>query len=117
MVVTRSEILSIVSQVTGIDVEDIAGNRRIADVVLARFVSAYLMRYYCPTGCTYAAIGLALGGRHHTTILHAVESVVDVLGYPAINPPLATLAAACEAELLKKFGSDAKKMDWVVDNR
>lgn len=56
---------------------DLVSRRRTADIVLPRQVAAYLCRFL--TGASLPYIGKRLGGRDHTTILHACRRVHGLL--------------------------------------
>jgi len=54
---------------------DIKGQRRDADIVAARQVAMYLIRAL--TDCSFPEIGRFFSGRHHATVLHAVDKVEE----------------------------------------
>jgi chromosomal replication initiator protein len=54
----------------GISYEDFIGSGRASQLVRARFAAAYVLRFY---GMSYPEIGRKIGGRDHTTMLHAVN--------------------------------------------
>lgn len=66
-------IIGLVASYFGKTLDDLVGPRRLASVVRARHVAAYLMRTH--TALPLAEIGARLGKRDHTTILHAVRTV------------------------------------------
>ena len=53
------------------DVADIMSNSRIRPLAWARYAIAWLARRH--SGETLAAIGLAMGGRDHSTVSHEIE--------------------------------------------
>ncbi|MDO9364634.1 MAG: helix-turn-helix domain-containing protein [Sphingopyxis sp.] len=69
-------ILRLVYEHTGISQREIKSDRRTRDVVRPRMIACWLMRR-CTT-LSLPVIGRKLGGRDHTTVLHAVR-VIDAL--------------------------------------
>lgn len=69
-------ILRIVSEHTGVSKQDIRSARRTSGVVRPRMIACWLMRH-CTT-LSLPVIGQRVGGRDHTTVLHAVR-VIDAL--------------------------------------
>lgn len=67
------ETITAVAAAFGIPPEELLGPSRTRHVVDARQVAMYVLRE--TRGLSYAAIGAALGGRDHTTAMHAVEQV------------------------------------------
>lgn len=65
------EIVAVVAGVFGVSVGDILSDRRIRRMVVARQAAAVLIREV--TGRSLPQIGADLGGRDHTTILHAID--------------------------------------------
>jgi chromosomal replication initiator protein len=57
----------------GLHVNDLRGNRRTQDVAYARHIAMYLSREL--TEASLPQIGARFGGRHHTTVIHAVDKV------------------------------------------
>jgi chromosomal replication initiator protein len=70
---TTDPIFWAVSQYTGISRETIAGKERHRETVFAR----HLVCYFCRkrTNMSLKNIGLELGGRDHTTIIHAYNTI------------------------------------------
>lgn len=80
--------VTLVSKITGVAVVDIRSARRDYDVVKARHITAWVVKHF--TTHSLPSIGAALGGRDHTTVLHAarrVQRVVDRIGFPEIETP------------------------------
>ena len=71
--VTLEDVVKQVSEVTGVTEKDIVGTSRKKELAEARQVSAYLAREVL--GASLSSIGLYLGGRDHTTILHACNTI------------------------------------------
>jgi chromosomal replication initiator protein len=68
-------IIRTVSAFTGISVRDIRSDRRQAPIVRARFIAVHLCREF--TSASLPVIGRMLGGRDHTTIIHALRRAAD----------------------------------------
>jgi chromosomal replication initiator protein len=66
-------ILEVVSSYYKIDLEDIKGKSRVAQIAWARHIAIYFLKKY--TSVTLSAIGNELGGRSHATVLNSVEEV------------------------------------------
>ena len=59
--------------------DDIKSERRTKNVIRPRFVTAYLAKEL--TGFSYPRIGRAIGGRDHTTIWNAIQSIEGALKF------------------------------------
>ena len=70
---SADEIIESVSEVFDVPVEKIMSSDRTKDVALTRQVVMYLMRE--EANASLPQIGQAMGGRDHTTVLHACEKV------------------------------------------
>lgn len=66
-------ILQQISQVSGLAIAEIVSPRRQRHIVYWRTIAAYLMRKH--TAVSYPVIGNRLGGRDHSTIIHACRIV------------------------------------------
>lgn len=64
------EVLVLVSDVTGAPVPDIIGPRRSRNLAWPRFLAVHILLAVRPD-LSLPAIGKALGGRDHTSIMHA----------------------------------------------
>jgi chromosomal replication initiator protein len=71
--VTVEMIQAEVAKQFGLHVNDLRGNRRTQDVAHARQIAMYLSRSLTET--SLPQIGTRFGGRHHTTVLYAVDKV------------------------------------------
>lgn len=69
----KREILNAVSLHYNIPIVEILSNRRTYEVTLVRHVVAYLLKR--DTLSSYPEIGRFLGGRDHTTIMHACDRI------------------------------------------
>jgi chromosomal replication initiator protein len=75
--ITIDMILSAVADSTGISVTEITGDKRSRPVVESRHLAMYLAREL--TDASLPKIGDRVGGRDHTTVLHAVEKVTKLM--------------------------------------
>ena len=73
--VTIEDIVRQVSDATSVSEKEIVGISRKRELVEARQISAYLAREVL--GTSLSSIGLYLGGRDHTTILHACKNIEE----------------------------------------
>ena len=74
---STDEIIESVSGIFGVPVEKVMSRDRTRDVALTRQVIMYLMRE--EANVSLPQIGLAMGGRDHTTVIHACERVSSLL--------------------------------------
>lgn len=87
-------IIQVVSKYYDVTPTDIKSARRTAAVVLPRQVVMYLARKL--TLKSLPQIGLALGGKDHTTVLYGIERITRRLG---ISPELRGIIEVLEKEL------------------
>src|SRR5665648_731362 len=80
----------------GLHVNDLRGNRRTQDVAYARHIAMYLSRDL--TEASLPQIGARFGGRHHTTVIHAVDKIERQLK-DGHDPQLQDLVALITARL------------------
>lgn len=71
--VTTKKILTTVSQYYEVEQKDIIGNSRKKELVVPRQISMFLMRE--EVHASYPNIGQELGGRDHTTAMHACQKI------------------------------------------
>jgi chromosomal replication initiator protein len=71
--ITPDYIIQVVSEHTHVSTEDITSKKRTANIAYARQIVMYLCR--AMTSAPLQAIGGALGGRDHTTIIHGIEKI------------------------------------------
>lgn len=74
--VTTKKILTIVSHFFDVDQKDIIGDSRKKELVVPRQIAMYLMRE--ETHASYPNIGQELGGRDHTTAMHACTKIAKL---------------------------------------
>ncbi len=94
--VTIEMIQAEVARQFGLHVNDLRGNRRTQDVAYARHIAMYLAREL--TEASLPQIGSRFGGRHHTTVIHAVDKVDRQLK-DGHDPQLQDLVALISARL------------------
>jgi chromosomal replication initiator protein len=75
--VTIDLILSAVAEATGVSLTEIIGDKRSRTVVEGRHLAMYLAREL--TDASLPKIGDRIGGRDHTTVLHAVEKIAKLM--------------------------------------
>ncbi len=74
---TLEQILQMVADYFSVSPDTLYGDKRTKDVSWARQVAMYLIRE--ETDLSLPAIGKALGGRDHTTVLYGCEKVADMI--------------------------------------
>ena len=94
--VTIEMVQNEVARQFGLHVNDLRGNRRTQDVAYARHIAMYLSRDL--TESSLPQIGTKFGGRHHTTVIHAVDKVERQLK-DGHDPQLQDLVALISARL------------------
>lgn len=94
--VTIEMVQNEVARQFGLHVNDLRGNRRTQDVAYARHIAMYLSRDL--TEASLPQIGARFGGRHHTTVIHAVDKVERQLK-DGHDPQLQDLVALIGARL------------------
>jgi len=70
---TPQDIMNAVSRFYNLQIKDLTGKTRKKEIVEPRQISIYLMRKELST--SYPTIGEALGGRDHTTAMHAFNKI------------------------------------------
>ncbi|MDE6004189.1 MAG: chromosomal replication initiator protein DnaA [Oscillospiraceae bacterium] len=75
--ITVEKIIAEVANVYGITADDIRSGKRTSQISTARKVAAYVVREV--TGMPLAAIGMEFGGRDHSTIVYAINTVNDAI--------------------------------------
>jgi chromosomal replication initiator protein len=71
--VTPERIAQAVAEYYGVELEQLKGQKRERAIVMPRQVAMYLMR--AETEVSLLRIGAELGGRDHSTVLHACEKI------------------------------------------
>jgi chromosomal replication initiator protein len=75
--VQPEEVVRKVADVFGLPMDRMLGRDRSKDVALPRQIAMYLLRQ--EANISLPQIGVALGGRDHTTILYGIEKITDML--------------------------------------
>lgn len=75
--VVPKQVLSSVANFYDVKIEDITGASRKKELVTPRQIIMYLLRE--EVGCSYPLIGHELGGRDHTTAMHAHSKIAQEL--------------------------------------
>jgi len=70
---TPTEVLEGVCRYYNVDIERIRGKKRDREIVWPRQIAMYLMRQ--ETSASLLQIGMELGGRDHTTVMHGWEKI------------------------------------------
>ena len=78
----------------GIDPREMSSSRRLRAAARARQVAMYLIRRH--TGASLPDIGRRMGGRDHTTVMHGIRRVEELI---ASDPAFASAVAECEARI------------------
>jgi chromosomal replication initiator protein len=78
-ILTPQEIIEIVSKEYDLPVNVVCGKTRYRNIVEARMVTAYLLRCDRYLSLSLKQIGKLLGNRDHTTIMHAVHLIQDLM--------------------------------------
>jgi chromosomal replication initiator protein len=75
--ITAPDILQATAERYGFEIDQLTGRRRHRDLVQARQVAMYVCRQLTPL--SFPSIAREFGGRDHTTIIHAVERVEQLM--------------------------------------
>jgi chromosomal replication initiator protein len=74
-----ADLMETICRVFEVTVEELLGPSRARRIAYARFACAWALHKQDPSR-SYRAIGEALGGRHHTTILNAITRAEELAG-------------------------------------
>ncbi|MFA5134944.1 MAG: chromosomal replication initiator protein DnaA [Patescibacteria group bacterium] len=75
--ITVKQIINTVADFFDITIDNLVGSSRKKELVVPRQITMYLMREEAK--CSYPTIGHELGGRDHTTAMHAYEKIKNLL--------------------------------------
>ena len=75
--ITPDVILSKTSEMYGFSIDELIGGSRRRPLVTARQISMYIFREL--TELSYPAIAKEFGGRDHTTVIHAVDNISQLM--------------------------------------
>lgn len=76
-IISGDDVKRAIRIISGIPTNDLISHRRDKTICRWRHIAAWLMHLHCPRLDTFPAIGRALGGRHHATIMHGLAKVKD----------------------------------------
>jgi chromosomal replication initiator protein len=71
------EVQKYVSEYFGLTVDDLKDKTRKKEIVIARQIAMYFAKEY--TGFSLKSIGYHFGGRDHSTVIHAIQSVNEMM--------------------------------------
>ncbi len=72
-IISPKQIIKEVAEFYDIDINDITGNSRRKELVIPRQIVMYLIRE--ETNASFPSIGEVVGGRDHTTVMHACKKI------------------------------------------
>jgi chromosomal replication initiator protein len=72
-----ADVMNIVAEYYGLRVEDLTGNDRHIEMIVPRQICMYLIKN--ELGESYEKIGAKLGGKNHTTVMHACGKIAEKL--------------------------------------
>ena len=73
--VTAELILEVVARQFGVTVDDLTGKKRSREIATPRQIAMYICREM--TSLSTTSIGIAFGGRDHTTVMHGCDKIAD----------------------------------------
>lgn len=76
-------IMDVVARYTGISTDKIKGSSREKEIVAARHLYCYFVKYY--TRLSLKAIGRTIGNKDHSTVINAIQKVNDAMDLPKSN--------------------------------
>jgi chromosomal replication initiator protein len=92
-VITSDNVIKIVANYYGLKVADIKSPRRHKSIAAPRAIAMYLSRQH--TKDSYPDLGRSFGGKHHTTVISAVEKIAERLKEdPALRSEIHALESA-----------------------
>lgn len=103
------DVIRVVADVTNTPMASLVGQQRYRRVARPRQLAAYLMRELCPH-LSYPAIGRLLGGRDHSTIIHAQKNILNLIDTDA---DLYMAANVCRARLSNNHDTPAAEVKAV----
>lgn len=76
LVINPSELIDIVTDKSGVSIEQLQGRRRDGDILVARHVAMYLLRKECDSSWRFTG---EVFNRDHTTAIHAYRHVNNMV--------------------------------------
>ena len=67
-----------VSEYFSVPIDDLKAKTRKREIVIARQVAMYIAKEF--TSYSLETIGDFFGGRHHSTVIHAIQAVNEAIG-------------------------------------
>ncbi len=71
------DVLKAVADYFAVSFEELKGKSRKKEIVLARQIAMYLAKEFTPN--SLKSIGIILGGRDHSTVIHAIQTISDMV--------------------------------------
>ena len=68
-----SDVIGIVADFYSVNIDDVTGSKRNANIVLARQIAMYILK--SKYGLAYKKIGTFFGGKDHSTVMSSVEKI------------------------------------------
>jgi len=75
--ITAKVVIEATADMFGLTIDELCGKSRSRPLVTARQIAMYVLREM--TDFSYPAIGRAFGDRDHTTVMHAVTKITDLM--------------------------------------
>lgn len=94
-------VLETVCEILKVTPEQVRGKERFRTIVLARHITCHIFRNKFQM--QFKRIGLFLGGRDHSTIVHAINSIKDWMD---TDSDIMTLVTVCEHAVKQKLFPD-----------
>ncbi len=94
-VITVETVIKAVANYYGLKVADLKSPRRHKSIAAPRAIAMYLSRHH--TKDSYPDLGRSFGGKHHTTVISAVEKIAEKLkDDPALRSEIHAIEAALQ---------------------
>ena len=74
---TINNIIDLVTDEFGVTLQQMKSGKRYREWVEARMVAMFFIKRYCKS--TLKSIGMMFGGRDHTTAIHSINTVKDLM--------------------------------------
>jgi chromosomal replication initiation ATPase DnaA len=109
-----SVIASTIAGITGVSVEDQKSKTRKKEVVNARQLTMYFASLHTLSSLNF--IGLFLGNRDHSTVIHGRETIKNLIDtHTPFRKVFAGIDAQVKAKLGIKVGSNPEEMNYNID--
>jgi len=97
--ILAKDIIAFVAEEHGVSVPVIMGSCRRREFARPRQIAMYAIRQLCPH-MSYPAIGRALGGRDHATVIHGARTIEAMM----VNTPEISTAVS---RVMRRFGDQS----------